>query len=113
VHEPVEASEPASDAERESAVETPQREPVHAEKGAAAPASDSDPALEGTPEPEDVELDAGMVEYVQLTTSLIEGREVSREEILEMLRRAVRQHSIGSERRLDYILRVLKKEPPP
>lgn len=52
-----------------------------------------------------------MVEHVRMVTSLIEGRKVSREEILQMLDRAVRQHSIGRERRVDYIVRHMKEHP--
>ncbi len=62
--------------------------------------------------PEGREFDAHMVEYLRLTTRLIEGRAVSREEVLEMLRRVVRQHSMGRERRMDYVVRHLNKHPP-
>jgi hypothetical protein len=58
------------------------------------------------------EFDAGMVKYVHMVTSLIEGREVSRDEILQMLRRVMRQHSLNTERRIDYSLRHLKENPP-
>jgi len=57
-------------------------------------------------------LDAGVVEHVRVVTSLIEGRRVGRDEILEMLRRVMRQHSFAPERRLDYVVRTLKEEPP-
>jgi hypothetical protein len=59
-----------------------------------------------------VEFDGGVVDYLLVVTSLIEGRPVSREEVLEMLRRAVRQHSFARERRIDYLVRRLKEEPP-
>lgn len=52
-----------------------------------------------------------MVAHVRMVTSLIEGRKVSREEILQMLERAMRQHSIGRERRIDYVMRTLKEHP--
>ena len=52
-----------------------------------------------------------MVAHVRMVTSLIEGRKVSWEEILQMLERAVRQHSIGRERRVDYIVRHMKEHP--
>lgn len=57
-------------------------------------------------------IDGGMVAYVGVVTSLIEGRFVRRDEVVEMLRRAVRQHSISRERRIDYVLRFLKENPP-
>jgi hypothetical protein len=44
-----------------------------------------------------VGVDEDMIEHIQLVTSLIEGRDVSREEVLEMLERKGRQHSIQGE----------------
>jgi len=61
---------------------------------------------------EGLELQAGVVEYVRVVTSLVEGRGVSLEEVLEMLRRSVRQRSLARERRIDYALRTLKEKPP-
>ena len=63
-------------------------------------------------EPGEPEFDEGIVEHVRMVTSLIEGREVSREEVVEMLKRTMRQHSIGREKRIEYILRSLKEKPP-
>jgi len=57
-------------------------------------------------------FDARMVRYVGMVTSLIEGRRVSRDEILQMLARAVRQHSMARGRRIDYVLRYLMKNAP-
>ena len=57
-------------------------------------------------------FDAHMVCYVRMVTSLIEGRRVSMDEILEMLARAVRQHSMARGRRIDYVLQYLKKNAP-
>lgn len=57
-------------------------------------------------------FDAGMVCYVQMVTSLIEGRRASRDEILQMLARAVRQHSMACGRRIDYVLQYLTKNAP-
>jgi len=54
--------------------------------------------LEGT------RFDAGLVCYVQMVTSLIEGRRVSEAEIVRMLVRAVRQHSMARRRRREYLL---------
>ncbi len=59
-----------------------------------------------------IEFDAGVLEYVRVVTSLVEGRRVSRDEILEMLRRAMRQRSFAQERRIDYVVRALKEDPP-
>jgi hypothetical protein len=57
-------------------------------------------------------LDAVMVGYVRMVTSLIEARRVSADEILEMLVRTMRQHSIARRRRMDYVLAHLKKNAP-
>jgi hypothetical protein len=57
-------------------------------------------------------LDAGMLGYVQMVTSLMEGRRVSRDEIVRMLARAVRQHSMVPGLRIDYVLQYLKKKAP-
>ena len=42
--------------------------------------------------------------YIGMVVSLIEGRRVSQEEIVEMLARVVRQHSISRRRRMEYLL---------
>jgi len=62
--------------------------------------------------PDGCRFDAGMVGYVRMVTSLIEGRRVSRDEILRMLARAVRQHSMSRRRRIDYVLWRLMKNGP-
>jgi len=59
-----------------------------------------------------VRLDAAMVGYVRMVTSLIEQRRVSEDEIVEMLVRAMRQHSIARRRRMDYVLAYLRKNAP-
>ena len=50
--------------------------------------------------------------YVQMVVSLIEGRPVSRAEILEMLRRFLRQHSLGRRRKIDHTVAWLHEHPP-
>lgn len=59
-----------------------------------------------------IRLDAVIVVYVQMVVSLIEGRRVSEDEIVAMLVRALRQHSIARRRRMDYVLAYLKKNAP-
>ena len=59
-----------------------------------------------------VRLNAAMVGYVRMVTSLIEARRVSEEEIVVMLVRAMGQHSIARRRRMDYVLAYLKKNAP-
>jgi len=53
-----------------------------------------------------------MVGHVRMVTSLIEDRIVSRDEIVMMLRRGVRQHSLGRRLRIDYIVGYLNKASP-
>jgi hypothetical protein len=57
-------------------------------------------------------LDAVIVGYVRMVVSLIEARRVSEEEIVEMLVRTMRQHSIARRRRMDYVLAYLKNHAP-
>ncbi len=52
-----------------------------------------------------------IVGYVRMVISLLEKRNVSRLEILEMLARTRRQHSLARQRRIDYVLRRLSEEP--
>ena len=53
-----------------------------------------------------------MVGYVQRVVSAIEERWVSREEILEMLAKEKRQHSMVRQRRMEQIIRALHERPP-
>lgn len=55
-------------------------------------------------EGEERRWDAGMVRYVGMVVRLIEGRPVGEEEIVEMLGRAVRQHSMYRRRKIEYVL---------
>ena len=62
--------------------------------------------------PQAPEFPAGMVGYVAMVASLIEGRPVSEEEIVRMLVRAMRQHSMARRRRIDYVVAQLHKHGP-
>jgi hypothetical protein len=62
--------------------------------------------------PVESRFDAGMVSYLRMVTSLIEGRRVSAAETLALLERAVRQHSIVRRRRIDYVLQYLNERAP-
>ena len=55
---------------------------------------------------------APMLSYLRMVISLIEGRRVSAAEILEMLARVLRQHSLMHRRRIDYILQYLNERAP-
>ena len=55
--------------------------------------------------------DAKMVEHVRMVTSMIEGRKVSRQEILRMLaEEEMRQHSIGGGGKSEYLAPDPKKD---
>lgn len=49
-------------------------------------------------------LESAIVGYLSRVVSLIEGRRVSGEEIRKLVMRAVRQHSIGRRRKIEYVL---------
>ena len=59
---------------------------------------------EGEPPPPMPFPASPVLRYVGMVVSWIEGRRVSPEEIVEMLARAVRQHSIFRRRRMEYLL---------
>jgi hypothetical protein len=58
------------------------------------------------------ELKPSIVEHIQVVTSLIEGFEVSLEQVLAMLERTRRQRRIVREGRLEYVLRWLAEHSP-
>jgi hypothetical protein len=53
-----------------------------------------------------------LLDYVRMVVSLIEGRPVSSAEILEMLRRFLRQHTLGRRRKIDHTVAGLHEHPP-
>jgi hypothetical protein len=53
-----------------------------------------------------------MLGYLRMVISLIEGRGMSAMEILEMLARVLRQHSLYRRRRIDYVLEYLNERAP-
>ena len=50
--------------------------------------------------------------YVRMVVSLIEGIEFRCEEVVRLLRQAMRQHSIANRRKIDYVLSFLHQHPP-
>jgi hypothetical protein len=64
------------------------------------------------PETGALEFQAGMVGYVAMVASLIEGRCVSQAEMLQRLAWALRQHSMARRRRMDYVVAQLRKHGP-
>ena len=57
-------------------------------------------------------VEPAMVEHVRMVSSLIEGRRVSRREVLEMLARVLRQHTICRRRKIDQTVAWLNEQPP-
>ena len=55
---------------------------------------------------------ATIVEYVRMVISLIEGRRISRRQVLLMLERIVRQHTMGRRRKIDHAVAWLNEQPP-
>jgi hypothetical protein len=53
-----------------------------------------------------------MVEHVRMVTSLIEGRRVSRRQVLAMLERVLRQHTMSRRRKIDQTVAWLNEQPP-
>lgn len=71
-----------------------------------------EPDSEKQPAADEGKWNAPIVEHVRMVTSIIEEREVSLDEILKMLSKVLRQHSIGRRKRIDYIVKYLNKNPP-
>ena len=81
----------------------------------APPASDTRPVtlrLDGVVLDESTVSASPMLPYVRMMVSLIEGVELSCRDVLHVLLRSMRQHSIGARRRIDYVLGFLNKHPP-
>jgi len=53
-----------------------------------------------------------MLPHVRMLIGLIEGLQLSRAEVVRLLRQAMRQHRIGARRRIDYVLGFLHQHPP-
>ncbi|MGO9270423.1 MAG: hypothetical protein ACLQOO_09255 [Terriglobia bacterium] len=53
-----------------------------------------------------------MLPYVRMVIGLIEGVELTRQEVLCLLRRSMRQRSMAHRRRIDYVLGFLHQHPP-
>ena len=75
------------------------------------------PAAAAAPAPDQpikpaVKIPSLLVGYVQRVVNAIEGRWVSREEILAMLAKEKRQHSMVRQRRMDQIIQSLHERPP-
>jgi len=81
-------------------------------KSKPAPPVVPTPAEPAEPLKASTEVPPLLVRYVQRVVSWIEGRRVSLEEILAMLAKEKRQHSMVRRRRMDEIIRALHERPP-
>lgn len=57
-------------------------------------------------------LASPILPYTRMVVSLVEGVPFRLAELVSLLRRALRQHSIARRRRTDYVLQVLHQRPP-
>ena len=57
-------------------------------------------------------VNSRILPYVRMVASVLEGRTISREELLAALRKSMRQRSIDRRPRREYVLRFLKQHPP-
>lgn len=57
-------------------------------------------------------LSSRLIKYVRMLTQLIDGVDLSREQLIDVLCRAMRQHRIANRRRVDYVLGFLHRHPP-
>jgi hypothetical protein len=51
-----------------------------------------------------------LIKQIQLATSLIENRRFSQDEIIEMIKRVLRQHSLALIPKIDYIVDHLNRQ---
>ena len=57
-------------------------------------------------------VNSRILPYAQMVASVIEGRTISRDELIAALRKSMRQRSIGRWPRREYVLRYLNQHPP-
>ena len=68
--------------------------------------------LEGLTLDEAALVNSPMLSYLAMVATVIEGRTISREELLHVLRRSMRQRSFDRLPRREYVLRFLNQHPP-
>jgi hypothetical protein len=86
--------------------------PRPGESAPPEPPSQGELRLNGVVLDEPSLLASPMLSYARMVVSLVEGVAFSLAELVGLLRRALRQHSIGRRRRTDYVLHVLHQRPP-
>ncbi len=77
-----------------------------------APEPASGPPRSPAPRRRTAPWDPAMVEHVRMVASLIEGRPVSRRQVLAMLRKVLRQHTMCRRRPIDQTVAWLNEQPP-
>jgi hypothetical protein len=55
-------------------------------------------------------VSSAQLPYLAMVASVLEGRAIDQRELLQLLRRAMRQRSIGRWARRDYVLHYLKQQ---
>ena len=78
----------------------------------AAPLENMGLSLEGLLLNERTLVNSRILPYVRMISSVIEGRSVSRDELIGALRKRMRQHRIGRWPRREYVLSYLNQHPP-
>ena len=68
--------------------------------------------LEGFVLDEHTLVNSRILAYVQMVASLLEGRTISREVLIDSVGRRIRQRSMGRRPRREYVLRYLNQHPP-
>jgi len=77
-----------------------------------APSEDVSLTLEGFTLDEVTLVNSSVLSYLAMVASEIEARVISREELLQTLRRSMRQRSFDRLPRREYVLRFLNQHPP-
>lgn len=77
-----------------------------------APDVDVRLTLEGLVLDEATLVNSSLLPYLAMVASVIEGRSISAAELLQGLRRSMRQRSIGRRARREYVLAYLNQHPP-
>jgi hypothetical protein len=103
----------ASQARPEPTPTAPVEQPISAGSPAQYPSSPNvELCLDGVVLNEESFLKSRMLPYVRMVVTLIEGIELSYQELVQLLQQAMRQHSIARRTRSEYVLRFLHEHPP-
>ncbi len=82
---------------------------MNARRNGRMPESNPD---EKPPEADAIEVDQTAVFHIQMVTSLIEGRAVSFKQVIGLIDKVLRQHSIDIDAKLAYAWPCQQKAPP-